>query len=320
MRVLGALALAVTISASGGAAFAQQAEEGVQLRMPDPTARPQPTGLVPQLRLGVDTAADDAIDDALSDDEFLDDDDWGEDDWGEDDWGEGWDDEGAGDEALAEPDPLAEDALAAEGEEAHEAAHTEESHLPTATAGHEGSEHEEGAHGEGAHAEEFKPLELLASVVNFLIWFAIIIYLARKPLAEFLEGRRRAVEEGLVEAKQLQEAAEAKYDEYTARLEHLDDELVSLRGEMINTAETERDRIIGEAEARAERMRRDSRFVIDQQMKQLRTDLTREAIEAAVSAAENVLVEQVQASDQTRLAEEYLGSLDDSMKDDEVRA
>ena len=47
-----------------------------------------------------------------------------------------------------------------------------------------------------------------------------------------------------------------------------------------------RDRIVAEAEARATRMRDDTRFVIEQQMKQLRADLTREAIEAAVNAAE----------------------------------
>lgn len=315
------VALALTLGGSSGA-FAQQpdpTQDGVQLQMPD-RARPRPTtGLVPQLRLGGaldesaldEASADDAIDDALSDDEFLDEEEGWDEDWGDEDWGEGW---GEGDDSLAEPDPLDVDALAAE--DAHDMSGHEAAHMEADGHGDEhGAEHEG-----GAHAEHFNLLEFIASVVNFLIWLAIVVFLARKPLAEFLRGRRIAVEEGLTEAKQLQEAAETKYDEYTARLEHLDEELESLRAEMVNAAETERDRIIEEAEQRAARMRKDSQFVIEQQMKQLRTDLTREAIEAAVTAAGKVLDEQVQASDQTRLADDYLESLDAAMKDEEVRA
>ncbi|MCZ7682689.1 MAG: hypothetical protein M5U28_29400 [Sandaracinaceae bacterium] len=89
---------------------------------------------------------------------------------------------------------------------------------------------------------------------------------------------------------------------------------------MIQAGEAERDRIIAEAEARAARMRKDAQFVIDQQMKQLRTDLTREAIEAAIAAAGAVLAQQTGAADQQRLADEYLGKLASSIDDEEVRA
>lgn len=177
----------------------------------------------------------------------------------------------------------------------------------------------EAAEAEAAEAHHFDAQQFFAQLVNFVLWLAIVIFLARKPVAEFLKNRRMSVEEGLVEARNLKEAAEAKYADYSERLEHLDEELAKLRKEMIQAGETERDRIIDEAEARAARMRADARFVIDQQMKQLRTDLTREAIEAAIAAAEKVLTEQVKDADQTRLADQYLETLEGSMKD-EVRA
>ncbi len=184
---------------------------------------------------------------------------------------------------------------------------------------HEGGE---GAHAEGGHEEEaaFDAMEFLATVVNFLLWFALIVLLLRKPLAEFLKNRRVAVVEGLEESKRLKAAAEEKYAEYSQRLEHLDEELEKLRQEMIQAGESERDRIIAEAEARAARMRKDAQFVIDQQMKQLKADLTREAIEAAVAAAEAVLSDQTSAADQQRLANDYLKTLETAVKDGEVRA
>lgn len=155
-----------------------------------------------------------------------------------------------------------------------------------------------------------------AMVVNFLAWLAIVFFLLRRPLTEFLKSRRQAVVEGLEESKRIRQEAEAKHAEYTERLAHLDEELEKLRKEMIQAGEAERDRIIAEAEARAARMRRDAQFLIDQQMKQLKADLTREAIEAAVKAAEEVLSAQTSPSDQQRLAKAYLSDLGASMKKD----
>lgn len=147
------------------------------------------------------------------------------------------------------------------------------------------------------------------SIVNFAIWLAIIVVILRKPLVAFLSNRRTVVVEGLEESARLKEAAEAKYAEYSERLAHLDEELAKLRKEMIQAGEAERDRIIAEAESRAARMRKDAQFLIDQQMKQLRVDLTREAIEAAVAAAEEMLRKETAGGDHTRLADDYLKRL-----------
>jgi F-type H+-transporting ATPase subunit b len=147
------------------------------------------------------------------------------------------------------------------------------------------------------------------SIINFLIWLAIIVVLLRKPLVSFLQNRRVVIVEGLEESKRLKDAAEAKFADYSERLAHLDEELAKLRKEMIQAGEAERDRIIAEAESKAARMRRDAQFLIDQQMKQLRVDLTREAIEAAVAAAEDMLRKEAAGGDQQRLADDYLKRL-----------
>lgn len=172
----------------------------------------------------------------------------------------------------------------------------------------------------GHHEAHFDANELLAQVVNFVLWLVIIVLIARKPLAAFLKNRRLAVEEGLVEAKNLKDAAEAKYEEYSERLERLDEELEKLRGEMIAAGESERDKILADAEERAARMHRDAQFRIDQQVKQLRADMMREAIDAAIGAAEQVLTNQVRDADQSRLANQYLDNLQESLEQDEVRA
>jgi F-type H+-transporting ATPase subunit b len=182
-----------------------------------------------------------------------------------------------------------------------------------------GQEHG-GGHGPVSLSELFTSPQFLGAVVNFLVLVGLFVYFGRKPIGNFLAGRRKAVEEGLADAKRLTEAAEAKYKEYSERLEQLDRELENIRAEMVKAGEAERDRIVAEAEAKAARLRRETDFLIEQQMKQLRVDLTKETVEAAVSAAESVLREHTNAADQERLAKSYLERLQQEAREKEQRA
>lgn len=145
----------------------------------------------------------------------------------------------------------------------------------------------------------------LASIINFLALCAILYFIARKPLSSFLTERRREIEEGLLESKRIKEQAEAKHRDYQERLARLDSDLAQLKKEIVAAGEKERDRIVADAESTAARMRRETEFLVEQELKQLRIDLRREIVEEAVTTAERVLRERVTDDDQRRLADEY---------------
>jgi len=152
------------------------------------------------------------------------------------------------------------------------------------------------------------------ALLNFALLIGVFYWLGRKPLKGFLASRRKGVEEGLAEAQRLTAAAEAKHKEYSERLDQLDRELENIRADMVKAGQAERDRIVAEAEAKAARLRRETDFLIEQQMKQLRVDLTRETVEAAVAAAESVLRENTNPADQERLAKSYLERLQEEAR------
>lgn len=162
--------------------------------------------------------------------------------------------------------------------------------------------------------------EFLASVVNFLLLVALLVTMGRKPVARFLSERKREVEEGLKQAASLKAEAEKKLAEYTERLEQLDGEMASLRAEMVKAGEAERDRIVAEAEKKAARMRTETRFLIEQRMKQVERELRREAVDASIAAARQVLEEKTNESDRQRLAQAYLTALSDTAKNDAEEA
>jgi F-type H+-transporting ATPase subunit b len=153
------------------------------------------------------------------------------------------------------------------------------------------------------------------ALVNFCLLLALFIYMGRKPVTQFFESRKAQIENDLAEAARLKAEAEAIHAEHTERLEKLDEELAQIRADMASAGKKERDRIISEAETKTARMRKDAEFLIEQQMKQLREELTVAAVNAAIAAAREVLTKETTAADQQRLADGYLERLKSRIAD-----
>ncbi len=166
--------------------------------------------------------------------------------------------------------------------------------------------------GESEHAAHggLDLVQLLPSVLNFVLLISLFVWLFRDSVAKALETRRASVEQALTEAARLKTDAEAKHREYTERLAHLDEELAQIRNDMVAAGMKERDRIVADAEHKAARMRKEAEFLVEQQVKQLRAELTRDTVNAAVAAAEQLLLKSATSFDQQRLAQEYLTALD----------
>lgn len=185
---------------------------------------------------------------------------------------------------------------------------------------HEVAEHESGHDAHDGHGElTFRSLitsrDFQGTLVNFGALILLFAWVIRKKGNPALAERRKQVEAELEEAQRLRAEAEKRHMETATRLEKLDQEMLEIRAEMIKAGEAERDRIVAQAEEKAARMRRDTNFLIEQQIKQLRKDLTKEAANAAVLAAQDLLQASTTDSDQDRLAEAYLERLDEVIEE-----
>jgi F-type H+-transporting ATPase subunit b len=170
-------------------------------------------------------------------------------------------------------------------------------------------------HGELTFKGVISNTEFIGFLVNFTALIVLFWFIIRKKGNPALAEKRKEVERELAEAQRLRAEAEKRHMGTQARLERLDEEMVELRAEMIKAGEAERDRIVAAAEEKAARIRKDTSFLIEQQIKQLRQDLTREASSAAVAAAQELLTQTTTDQDQDRLAEAYLDRLDEVIEE-----
>jgi F-type H+-transporting ATPase subunit b len=188
--------------------------------------------------------------------------------------------------------------------------------------GEAASPHGEGAkaHGEGHGGHELAPFNFAdfsnketRPFVALLINFALLLFLyyrfGKEGVASALKNRRESIAKEIEEAQRIRREAAARAKEYQAKLEKLDEEMDVARKALIEAGKGEKERIVREAEEKADRMRRDAQFLLEQELKQLKVDLTRETVDVAVSAAEELLKQRVTAADHERLAEDFLTQL-----------
>jgi F-type H+-transporting ATPase subunit b len=150
------------------------------------------------------------------------------------------------------------------------------------------------------------PRPFLANVINAALLFGIIYTVGKKPIAEALKKRKERIVAGMEEAGKMKADAAKTLAQYEEKLKHLDQEIERIKKEMREAAEAERKRILSETKERRERMERDAKLLVEQELKAAREALMRETVAGAVRSAEDILAKQLGAMDHDRLAREYL--------------
>ncbi|HET9931927.1 MAG TPA: ATP synthase F0 subunit B [Polyangiaceae bacterium] len=153
------------------------------------------------------------------------------------------------------------------------------------------------------------PVPVASLFLNAFIVYYLLYRLLGKTIADGLRKRKETILRGMQEAAKMKAEAEAELAQYEERLAKIEQEIERIRREMRQTAETERNRVLTEAKERRERMERDARELVEQELAAVRQALFSETVQSAMRSAETALKERVTSADQQRLADEYIAGL-----------
>ena len=138
----------------------------------------------------------------------------------------------------------------------------------------------------------------------------VLFWATRRPVSNYLAQRRQDIQENLESAEQLLKTAEARLSEWNERAARLDHEVESIKEAARKSGETERQKIVADAEATAARIRTTASAAVESEVRRARDQLRDEAADLAVQLAEGILKEQVNASDQDRLVDEFIQKIE----------
>lgn len=147
-------------------------------------------------------------------------------------------------------------------------------------------------------------------ILDFVVFLGILIYFGRKPIAAMLDSRYKEVVSEIEEARALRESAQAKFDEYKARLEHLEEELGAMLTDVRKGTRVEVDRILADARATTERITAEEAARLSQESKRIREELAAHAAATALQLAETELRTKLTDDVQQRLVMRTLQELE----------
>lgn len=144
-------------------------------------------------------------------------------------------------------------------------------------------------------------------VLDFSALVVILVWALKKAdVKGSLANRRAGIERSLQEAVEAKKLAEKKFAEYNEKLAKANQEIDELQIAIKKEGELEKERIIAEAKAMAEKIREQANQAANQEILQAKLELRREAARLSVQLAEQNLKEKINKADQDRLVGEYL--------------
>lgn len=136
---------------------------------------------------------------------------------------------------------------------------------------------------------------------NLVLVVAVLVGVARKPLASFFASRSKAIRDQLEEAQRARQEAEAKLAEINLRMSRLDDELKEIRAAAEREAQEEHRRLIAAAERDAERIVDGARREINAMTRAAQLELKAHVAELSVQLAKEKIRDEITDDDRNRL-------------------
>ena len=169
------------------------------------------------------------------------------------------------------------------------------------------------ATGKVAHGEE-EPMSapFMFMIFNFVVLMAILAWKLRPAGHQVARERHDTIKTALDEAAKLRQQAADKLAEYEKRLAAADGEIKALVEGMRKDAESDKARILANAEKQAAQMKRDAELRIAAEIELARATLTREVTAAAATATEKILREKMVADDQQKLVGAFITGVQSS--------
>jgi F-type H+-transporting ATPase subunit b len=162
---------------------------------------------------------------------------------------------------------------------------------------------EGGGHGKGwVSTDTFR-------VLHFIVLAGGLFFLLRKPVSQALGARVKGIEDQLSDLEAQKAEAEKKLAAYNQKFAELEKESEGIVAEYVRQGEEAKIRILKEAEAAADKLKVQAQKNIENEIQRAKVRLQAEILDKALSKAEALIKEKVNADDQEKLVDEYLAKV-----------
>ena len=144
---------------------------------------------------------------------------------------------------------------------------------------------------------DIDPYTILWTVVNLLVLYLLMRKFLFGPVNAILDGRAKAIEDGLTQARQQQEEAQQLHSQYEAEIAQSKDEASQIIAQAKAQSEALYQRTLADAQAEAKKLLEENQERNLRDRENMLRSVRQEVAQLAVVAAEKVEVDSNQAID-----------------------
>lgn len=147
-------------------------------------------------------------------------------------------------------------------------------------------------------------------VLVFVLLVIILVKLAKKPLLNFLDKRTADIEKAIRDAKEASENAKAELTNYEIKMKGFEKDLEIMKERSLKAAEAEKEQILEDAEKQIEKLKVFAENVILSETKKATVQIKKEAVLAAIEAAESKLGTKLDSAAQKKILDQYIKKIE----------
>lgn len=155
-------------------------------------------------------------------------------------------------------------------------------------------------------AEPARMEDLVWRIANFSVLIIILHIALTRRTVTFFSDRKKAIQEALNDAVKARQEAQKKYEEVNKMLKKAKEEIEEIHFSFSAEGQRERDRIIKNAEREADKIRKQAEHTAVQEVRKARFALRAEAVDLAVSMAEELLTKKINTDDQKKITRDFI--------------
>ena len=148
--------------------------------------------------------------------------------------------------------------------------------------------------------------QIVISLCNLLIMFLILKKFLFKPVQKVVAERQAQVDDIYAAAEEDRQAAGSMKQEYEQRMAMAREEADGLVRSAKQTAQRQSDAIVAEANAQAAHVKQRAEQEIEQERRQMLTDVRGEISDMAIAIASKVVEKSIDADDHASLVDEFI--------------
>lgn len=165
------------------------------------------------------------------------------------------------------------------------------------------------ASGGGGHEEHGPDMKFLYVGINFAILAGLLFFGLRKPASEFFGSRALNSKKRLEEATKFHDEAKRQFELIQSKLTNAEVEGKELIKSVKAQAEQEKLAILAHATDLSQKIQKDAERMINQEVVKARAELKSEAVELAMTLAEDKLRKELTPEDQVRLGADFISGI-----------